>query len=437
MIERYSLPEMANLWTNKHKTDKWLEVELLVCEGWTREGVIPPEAMEKIRQARYNEKRMQEIEKETHHDVISFLRSIQEQLGPEGRFIHLGLTSSDVLDTGLAVQIKEAGQVLTAALSKLTAAVGEAAKKYKYTLMAGRTHGIHAEPITFGLKLALWMDELRRHQKRLAAALEQVSVGKISGAVGTHATIPPQIEEFVCEKLGLGVAPISNQVVQRDRHAHFLTTLALLGSSLEKMAQEIRHLQRTELSEAFEPFGSGQQGSSAMPHKRNPELCERICGLARVLRGYSVTAMENVALWHERDISHSSAERIIIPDACILLHYLLSIFTNVIEGLQVDEERMKANLNMTGGLVFSQRILLALIDKGVGRQEAYKMVQRNAKKVWAQASQGPIQGPALLNELSNDAEVTQHLSRAELEELTNTDFYLKYIDTSFKRVGLE
>ncbi|GHO66568.1 adenylosuccinate lyase [Ktedonobacter sp. SOSP1-52] len=436
MIERYTLPEMAAIWSDKNKTDKWLQVELLACEGWAKDGVIPAEDIAKIRNARYNAERMKEIERETHHDVISFLRSIQEQLGPEGRFIHLGMTSSDVLDTGLAAQMQDAGELLSASLAKLVEVVGEAAKKYKYTLMAGRSHGIHAEPLTFGLKLALWYDELKRHQQRLAAAIEQVSVGKISGAVGTHATIPPHIEEFVCEQMGLGVAPISNQVVQRDRHAHFITALAQVGGSLEKMAQEIRHLQRTELSEAFEPFGSGQQGSSAMPHKRNPELCERICGLARLLRGYAVTAMENVALWHERDISHSSTERVIIPDACTILHYMQHIFTNVIDGLQVDEERMLANLGMTGGLVFSQRILLALIDKGVGRQEAYKMVQRNAKKVWAMASTGPIQGPALLNALSSDSEVTQYLSRPELEELTNTDFYTKHVDTSFKRVGL-
>jgi adenylosuccinate lyase len=436
MIERYSLPEMAAIWSAAHKSDTWLRVELLVCEGWAREGVIPADAIEKIRKARYNAERMSEIEQETHHDVISFLRSIQEQLGPEGRFIHLGLTSSDVLDTALAVQLKEAGIVLTKALAQLLHTVEQAARQYKYTLMVGRTHGIHAEPMTFGLKLALWVDELRRGQARLAAALEQVTVGKISGAVGTHATIPPQIEDFVCEKLGIGVAPVSNQIVQRDRHAHFMTTLALLGSSLEKMAQEIRHLQRTELSEAFEPFGSGQQGSSAMPHKRNPELCERICGLARVLRGFSVTAMEDVALWHERDISHSSAERIIIPDACTLIHYMLHIFNNVMSGLQVDAERMLTNLNMTGGLVFSQRILLALIDKGVGRQEAYKMVQRNAKKVWNMASKGAIQGPALLEALSNDSEVATYLTRDELAELTSTDYYTRYIDTSFARLGL-
>ena len=436
MIERYSLPEMATIWSATHKTDKWLQVELLVSEGWAREGTIPSDAMNKIRSARYNAQRMQEIEQETHHDVISFLRSIQEQLGPEGRFIHLGLTSSDVLDTGLAAQLKEAGELLTTSLTDLVMTVSSAAVQYKYTLMVGRTHGIHAEPITFGLKLALWVDELRRGQQRLEAALDQVNVGKISGAVGTHATVPPQIEEFVCEQMGLGVAPVSSQIVQRDRHAHFITTLALIGSSLEKMAQEIRHLQRTEVSEAFEPFGTGQQGSSAMPHKRNPELCERICGLARVLRGFALTAMENVALWHERDISHSSAERIIIPDACTLLHYMLHIFTKVIRGLQVDTERMQANLDMTGGLIFSQRILLALIDKGVGRQEAYKMVQRSAKEVWSMASTGAIQGPALLEALTNDPEVSQYLSPTELAELTHTDYYVKYIDTAFTRLGL-
>jgi adenylosuccinate lyase len=436
MIERYSLPEMAAIWSAAHKSDTWLQVELLVCEGWVREGVIPQDAMEKIRAARYNPQRMQEIEQETHHDIISFLRSIQEQLGPEGRFIHLGLTSSDVLDTGLAVQLKEAGALLSKSLAELVETVAQEAVRYKYTLMVGRTHGIHAEPITFGLKLALWVDELRRGQQRLAAALEQVTVGKISGAVGTHATVPPQIEEFVCEQLGLGVAPVSSQIVQRDRHAQLITTLALTGSSLEKMAQEIRHLQRTEVSEAFEPFGAGQQGSSAMPHKRNPELCERICGLARVLRGFAVTSLENVALWHERDISHSSAERIIIPDACTLLHYMLHLFNQVMSGLQVDEERMLSNLNMTGGLIYSQRILLALIDKGVGRQEAYKMVQRNAKKVWSMASKGAVEGQALIEALNNDREVAQYLTGDELAELTDTDYYVKYIDTAFARLGL-
>jgi adenylosuccinate lyase len=434
MIERYSLPEMAAIWSATHKTDLWLQVELLVCEGWAREGIIPVEALEKIRAARYNVQRMHEIEQETHHDIISFLRSIQEQLGSEGRFIHLGLTSSDVLDTGLAVQLKEAGALLIKSISELLETVTQAAVRYKYTLMVGRTHGIHAEPITFGLKLALWVDELRRGQQRLSAALEEVTVGKISGAVGTHATVPPQIEEFVCEQFGLSVAPASSQIVQRDRHAYFITTLALIGSSLEKMAQEIRHLQRTEVSEVFEPFSAGQQGSSAMPHKRNPELCERICGLARVLRGFAVTSMENIALWHERDISHSSAERIIIPDACTLLHYMLHIFNKVMSGIQIDEERMLTNLNLTGGLIFSQRILLALIEKGVDRQEAYQMVQRNAKKVWSMSSNGAIQGQALIEALSNDNEVTRYLSHSELLELTNVDYYVKYIDTTFARL---
>ncbi len=436
MIERYSLPEMAAIWSATHKTDLWLQVELLVCEGWAREGIIPVEALEKIRAARYNVQRMHEIEQETHHDIISFLRSIQEQLGSEGRFIHLGLTSSDVLDTGLAVQLKEAGALLIKSISELLENVTQAAVRYKYTLMVGRTHGIHAEPITFGLKLALWVDELRRGQQRLSAALEEVTVGKISGAVGTHATVPPQIEEFVCEQLGLSVAPASSQIVQRDRHAYFITTLALIGSSLEKMAQEIRHLQRTEVSEVFEPFSAGQQGSSAMPHKRNPELCERICGLARVLRGFAVTSMENIALWHERDISHSSAERIIIPDACTLLHYMLHIFNKVMSGIQIDEERMLTNLNLTGGLIFSQRILLALIEKGVDRQEAYQMVQHNAKKVWSMSSNGAIQGQALIEALSNDNEVTRYLSQSELLELTNVDYYVKYIDTTFARLEL-
>jgi adenylosuccinate lyase len=436
MIERYSLPDMAAIWSTTHKTDLWLQVELLVCEAWAREGIIPPDAIAKIRAARYHAQRMQEIENETHHDIISFLRSIQEQLGPEGRFIHLGLTSSDVLDTGLAIQLKEAGVLLSKSLSELVVTITQAAVRYKYTLMVGRTHGIHAEPITYGLKLALWVDELLRGQQHLTAAIEQVTAGKISGAVGTHATVPPQIEEYVCKQSGLSVAPVSSQIVQRDRHAYFITTLALIGSSLEKMAQEIRHLQRTEVGEAFEPFGTGQQGSSAMPHKRNPELCERICGLARVLRGFAVTSMENVALWHERDISHSSAERIIIPDSCTLLHYMLYIFNEVMSGLQIDEERMLTNLRMTGGLIFSQRILLALIEKGVGRQEAYQMVQRNAKKIWSKSSKGSIEEKALIEALGSDDEVTQYLTYRELDELTNTEYYVRYIDTTFARLGL-
>ena len=406
MIERYATPEMQRIWSEEQKLNIWLKIELLACEGWEREGVIAPQDMEKLRQASYNVDRMQAIERESHHDVISFLRSVQEQLGPEGRFLHLGLTSSDVLDTGLAVQIKEAGAVLTEALDRLIAVTERAALTYKDTLMVGRTHGIHAEPMTFGLKLALWVAEQRRARQRLRDALEQIAVGAISGAVGTHATIPPAIEEYVCGQLGLGVDPVSSQIIQRDRHAHFLTTLALIASSLEKMAQEIRHLQRTEVSEAFEPFAAEQQGSSAMPHKRNPEKCERICGLARVIRGHALTGMENVALWHERDISHSSAERIIIPDSCTLLHYMLNLFTDVVEHLEVDADRMRQNLDSTRGLIFSQRIMLALIDKGMPRQTAYKLVQRNAQHIW----RGEDHQVAFLTLLQADPEIAAYLS---------------------------
>jgi adenylosuccinate lyase len=439
MIARYSLPEMAAIWSETHKMDTWLAVERQVCEAWAREGVIPWAALAKIRQAGYDAGRMQDIEQETHHDLLSFLRSIQEQLGPEGRFLHLGITSSDVLDTALAVQIKEAGALVQATLEGLITVVGQQALEHKYTLMVGRSHGIHAEPLTFGLKLALWVEELRRQRTRLAEALAQIAVGAISGAVGTHATVPPQIEEYVCASLGLQVDSISSQIIQRDRHAHLVTTLALLGCSLEKMAQEIRHLQRTELSEAFEPFGAGQQGSSAMPHKRNPELCERICGLARLLRGFAVTAMENVALWHERDISHSSTERILFPDGFTLLHYMLHTFTGVMAGLEVRRERMLANLQMTGGLVFSQRILLALIDKGLDRQEAYILVQRNAKKVWSRSGTGSAEGGLLplIEELSKDPEVARSLSLAELQALTDVNYYTRYIDEAFRRAGLQ
>ena len=430
MIERYSTPEMKDIWSEQHKLDIWLKVELLVCEGWVGEGVISSEDMEKLYQASYNLERMQEIERESHHDVISFLRSVQEQLGPEGRFLHLGLTSSDMLDTSLAVQIKEAGAVLTEALDQLLKATEQAATKYKYTLMVGRTHGIHAEPMTFGLKLALWVAELHRARQRLREALEQIAVGAISGAVGTHATVPPAIEEYVCRQLGLAVDPVSSQIIQRDRHAHLLTTFALIASSLEKMAQEIRHLQRTEVSEVFEPFGAEQQGSSAMPHKRNPEKCERICGLARVIRGHALTAMENVALWHERDISHSSAERLIIPDSFSLLHYMLRLFSDVVAHLDVDARRMQQNLESTRGLIFSQRIMLALIDKGMPRQMAYKMVQRNAQRIWHDEA-GDMQFATLLEA---DPEVRRFLTAKDITDLTDIGFYTRYIDTAFERL---
>ena len=432
MIERYTRPEMAAVWSEENKLDTWLRVEILVCEGWAREGVISPEDMAKIRDATYDLARAHEIERETHHDVISFLRSVQEGLGPEGRLLHLGLTSSDVLDTALAVQLVQVGALLRAALDTLRETISQAAVRYRHTLMVGRTHGIHAEPTTFGFKLAMWVDELRRAHARLDAAIDDISVGAISGAVGTHATVPPAIEEYVCAQLGLRPAPVSTQVIQRDRHAHFITTLALIGSSLDKMAQEIRHLQRTELSEAYEPFGAQQQGSSAMPHKRNPEKCERVCGLARVLRGYAIPALEDVALWHERDISHSSAERMILPDATATLHYMLWLFNEIMSGLEVDERRMRANLEMTRGLIYSSRILLALVDKGLDRQAAYKLVQRNAQKVWRDEDDG--QG--LIAMLRADPEVTRHITAEELEALADPNAYLAYIDTAFTRLRL-
>jgi len=432
MIERYTRPEMARVWSEENRLDTWLRVEILVCEGWAREGAISAEDLEKIRGASYDIARARALEAETHHDVISFLRSVQERLGPEGRFLHLGLTSSDMLDTTLAVQLVQAGALLRDALDILRETVAAAAVRYRHTLMAGRTHGIHAEPTTFGFKLAMWVDELRRARARLDAAVDDVAVGAISGAVGTHATVPPSVEEYVCAQLGLRPAPVSTQIIQRDRHAHFVSALALAGSSLDKMAQEIRHLQRTELGEAFEPFGANQQGSSAMPHKRNPEKAERVCGLARLLRGYAVTAMENVALWHERDISHSSAERVILPDATATLHYMLWLFNEIVSGLEVDEARMRANLDLTRGLIYSSRILLALVDKGLDRQTAYKLVQRNAQKVW----RGEDAGAGLLAMLAADPDVMAHITAAELEAIADPRAYLAHIDTAYTRLGL-
>jgi len=433
MIERYTRPEMVAIWSEEHKLDTWLRVEILVCEGWTREGVIPDDAMASIREATYDLERARELERETRHDVISFLRSVQERLGQEGRFIHLGLTSSDVVDTALAVRLVEAGAQLRTALDDLTGAVIAAAQKYRNTLIIGRTHGIHAEPTTYGFKLAVWVDELRRARKRLDAAIDDIAVGKISGAVGTHATVLPSVEEYVCAQLGLRVEPVSSQIVQRDRHAHFSAALALIGSSLEKMAQEIRHLQRTEVGEAFEPFGAGQQGSSAMPHKRNPEKCERICGLARILRGFSVTAMENVALWHERDISHSSAERITLPDGCALLHYMLWLFTDVMAHLEVDEERMRANLDLTRGLIYSSRVLLALVERGMDRQTAYKLVQSAAQKVWRYEDEGM----GLLAMLKAEPDVMAVIASDELDALADPNAYLIHLDTAYQRLGLD
>jgi adenylosuccinate lyase len=429
MIERYSRPAMKRVWSDENKYNKWLEVEIAVCDAWAEFGVIPRKAIPKIKLARCSIKRMEEILKETRHDMTAFLGAVAESLGEESRFIHLGLTSSDVLDTATSLQLMEAADILVQDVKELTAVMAQRAIEHKYTVMIGRTHGIHAEPTSFGLKLALWVEEMRRNLLRLTEAKKAISVGKISGAVGTYATVSPQVEQRACRKLGLEPAPISNQILQRDRHAQFITTLAIMAGSLEKFATEIRGLQKTEVREVEEPFGSGQTGSSAMPHKRNPELTERVCGLARLVRGHALTALENIALWHERDISHSSNERIILPDACLVLDYVLALFTSVMRRLQVYPHRMKKNLEMTRGLVFSQRIMLALIDKGLSRQKAYEIVQRNAMKAWKGKR-------SFLSLLKADAEVSSVLSPGELEPLFDYQHYLRHVDEIFQRLGL-
>jgi adenylosuccinate lyase len=429
MIERYSRPQMKKIWSEESKFDKWLQVEIAACEAWAETGTIPKEAIPKIKKARFSLERIAEILKLTHHDVTAFLQAVSESLGEESRFIHLGLTSSDVIDTALSLQLKEASRLLAKDVAELTTVLEDKAIEHKHTIMIGRTHGVHAEPITFGLKLALWTQEMKRNNTRLAEAEKIISVGKISGAVGTYATVPPEVEEKACVKLGLAPAPISSQVIQRDRHAQFITTLAIIASSLEKFATEIRGLQRTEVLEAEEPFAAGQTGSSAMPHKRNPELCERICGLARLVRGYALTSMENIALWHERDISHSSTERIIFPDACLVMDYILSIFTSIMKGLKVYPENMRRNLELTQGLVFSQRVLISLIDKGLSRQKAYELVQRNAMKAWKQKT-------SFLDLLMADTEVMAHLSEKELKSLFDYNYFTKHVDKVFQRLGL-
>ena len=430
MIDRYSRPAMKQVWSDENKYRMWLDVELAVCEAWTEAGVIPPADLTRLRAAAYDHDRMLAIFATTRHDVTAFLRSITETLGPEGRWLHYGMTSSDMLDTGQALQLTAAADLILAEIDAAINAVREQAIRHKDTLMMGRTHGVHAEPMTFGLKLALWWDELRRQRERMTAARESVRVGKISGAVGTHATIPPHIEERVCHHLGLAVAPVSNQVVQRDRHAHFITTAALVAASLEKFATEIRGMQRTEIHEVEEPFGAGQTGSSSMPHKRNPELTERICGLARTIRGNAVPALENIALWGERDISHSSAERIILPDTCLMLDYILSIFTYVVSGIKVDARRMRRNLESSRGLVFSQRILLALVeDKGLPRETAYDIVQRNAMRAWDD-------GQDFRQLLAADPDAAAQLSAAEMDDLFDYGYYTRYIDDNFRRIGL-
>jgi adenylosuccinate lyase len=422
---------MGKLWDDDNKFRIWLEIEILACEAQAQLGTIPKEAVEIIRsKARFNVARVLQIEEEVKHDVIAFLTNVGEYVGPESRFIHLGMTSSDVLDTALAIQMKQSADVLLKDLDALKSVLARRAKEFKHTIMIGRTHGIHAEPTTFGLKLALWYAETLRNIDRLKTARETVSVGQISGAVGTYAHLDPLVERHVCEKLGLKPAPVSTQVLQRDRHAEFMNTLALCGSSLEKFATEIRHLQRTEVLEAEEYFSKGQKGSSAMPHKRNPIACERIAGLSRVLRGNALAAMENVALWHERDITHSSVERVIVPDSCILLDYMLVQFTKIVDQLLVYPEHMQENINRTFGLVFSQDVLLALTKGGMKREDAYAIVQEEAMKVWQNRQ-------SFRTLIENRAEVKKLITAKEMDQLFDPRKSLKNVDYIFHQVGLD
>lgn len=430
MIPRYSRQRMAAIWSEEAKFGRWLEVEIAVCEARAEAGELPHEDAARIRErAAFDLDKIAEYLAVTHHDMTAFLRSVADSLGGEARHVHYGLTTSDVWDTATALQLRDASDLLLEGAERLTAALERLAVAHRGTLCAGRTHGVHAEPTTFGLKVAVWVAEMRRNRERLRAAREAVAVGAISGAVGTHASIAPAIEEAVCQALGLGLEEASTQVIQRDRHAQFVGALALTGASLEKFATEIRGLQRTEVLEAEEPFAAGQTGSSAMPHKRNPEKCERITGLARVLRGHAATALENVALWHERDISHSSTERIVLPDACLLLDYMLALFTDIAEGLVVHPERMKENLERSHGLVFSQRVLLALIERGLDRQRAYELTQRNAMAAWERRA-------PFLDLLLADAEVTALLEEGELRALFDYGHYLRHADATFERLGL-
>ncbi|MDP2207590.1 MAG: adenylosuccinate lyase [Bacteroidota bacterium] len=431
MITRYTRPEMGNIWTDENKFRTFLDIEILACEAQTELGIIPKEAVKKIKEkAKFDVQRIDEIEQTVKHDVIAFLTNVGEYVGDEARFIHVGMTSSDVLDTGLAIQMKQSGELLLKDLELLAEVLARRANEFKYTIMVGRTHGVHAEPITFGLKFALWYDETQRNIRRIKQAIETISYGQISGAVGTYEHLDPFVERYVCDKLGLKPAPISNQILQRDLHAEYLTTLAIVGSSLEKFATEIRHLQRTEVLEAEEYFSKGQKGSSAMPHKRNPVNCERVAGLARVLRGNAQAAMENISLWHERDISHSSVERIIIPDSCILLDYMLATFTDIVDKLIVYPENMMKNLELTGGLIFSQSILLALTKKGMKREEAYALVQRHAMDVWENKKD-------FKELLMRDAAVTKILSPSEIEHLFDLKKSINKVDYIFKQVGIK
>lgn len=431
MISRYSRKEMSDLWTDESQFQAWLDVELAACWAWAKLGKIPMEDVDKLYQnAGFDVNRIKEIEAQTRHDVVAFTRAVSETLGEEKKWVHYGLTSTDVVDTAWGVRLKKANAILRNDLKRIIEVLAEKAKQHKYTIMMGRTHGIHAEPTTFGLKCALWYAEMKRNLERFEKAAADVEFGKLSGSVGTFANTPPEVEQFTCEKLGLSPAPISTQTLQRDRHAYYLSTLALIGSTMEKMAVEIRHLQRSEVREAEEAFRKGQKGSSSMPHKRNPISSENISGCARVLRGYMVTSFENIPLWHERDISHSSAERIILPDATTLLDYMLNRFAGVIENLVVFEDNMESNIWKTQGLVFSQRLLHKLIDKGMPREKAYDTVQPLAMKSWEEQKLfKPI--------VEADKTVSEALTQDEIDDAFDLDHHTRNVDAVYKRIGLD
>jgi adenylosuccinate lyase len=438
MISRYTRPIMAKLWSPEEKLRIWCLVEFYACEAWYKLGKVPEKDYQIIKEkltpymgkgfTEENIKRVEEIEKETKHDVIAFLTHLSEIIGPSARYLHLGMTSSDMLDTAMAWLMKKAMEIIIEDLKRVKDVLKDRAYEFKDTLMIGRTHGIHAEPITFGLKLALWYEELKRNEARLNQALENISYGKISGAVGTFAHVPPEVEAYVCEKLGLKPDPISNQIVQRDRYAEYMASLAILGTTVEKIATEIRHLQRTEVLEVEEYFSPGQKGSSAMPHKRNPILSENLCGLARLLKGYLVPALENVALWHERDISHSSVERVIVPDATTVADFMLARLEGLLKNLVVYPENMKRNFNLLRGLIFSQQVMLFLTEKGMTREEAYKIVQELAMKVWQDKDL------YFKDLLLKDERILKFLSKEEIEKIFDISYYLRYVDKIFERV---
>tara|TARA_Y100000994_G_scaffold249597_1_gene262421 strand:+ start:5384 stop:6685 length:1302 start_codon:yes stop_codon:yes gene_type:complete len=429
MISRYTLPEMEKVWSDSNKYDNWLKVEIAVCWALKEVGTIPQEDFNKIEKSNYDYDRLNEILEDTKHDMTAFLLSITEKMGNEGRWIHFGLTTSDVWDTATSMQIVQAANIILDQIKNLKKLLANLSVKYKDTVMMGRTHGIHAEPITLGLKLLLWTEEIGRAEKRLENSISQINFGKISGPVGTNASVSPEVEKLTCDKLGLNVAPVSNQIIQRDRYADFMTTLAICGGSLEKFATEIRSLQRTEIGELQEPFGDLQTGSSSMPHKKNPDITERICGLSRVLRGNALVSLENISLWGERDISHSSAERITLPDSCFTINYMLFKFTEIMTGLIVNEDKMIDNINLSRGLIYSQRLMLTLISKGMTRDTAYRIVQKNSNDAWNNKIE-------LKKLISENAEVNKTLSNQEIEEVFDINYYLKNINYKFENSKL-